>query len=58
MPRESRYLYNLVVRDSDNKITDTPTDLTRTETVEFLRSLLRVMDEDEYTVQIDKRMKW
>jgi hypothetical protein len=58
MPRESRYLYNVVVRNSDNLVTEEQRDMTRTQAVDYIRSLLRVMDEDEYTLQIDKRMKF
>jgi hypothetical protein len=53
MPEHSTY--DMIVRDGD-KITDIQRDMTRTEAVEFMRSLLRGMEYDEVTVQIHKRI--
>jgi hypothetical protein len=51
-----RSLYDIVVRDSDDKITDMQSGMTRTESVEFMRSLFRGMDYDEVIVQVNKRI--
>ncbi len=50
-------LYDIIVRDSDDKVTDIRDGVTRTDAVEFMRSLFRGMDYDEVTVQIHKRIR-
>jgi hypothetical protein len=46
-----------VIRDEDDKITDIQNDMSRTEAVEFMRSLFRGMDYDEVVVQVNKKIK-
>jgi hypothetical protein len=50
-------LYDIVIRDEDDKITDAHNNMTRTEAVELMRSLFRGMDYDEVTVQVNKKIK-
>jgi hypothetical protein len=50
-------LYDIVIRDEDNKITDIQNNMSRTEAVELMRSLFRGMDYDEVTVQVNKKIK-
>lgn len=49
-------IYDIIVRNGEGKITDTVEGEKRTVATEFLRSLLRGMDYDEVTVQIQKRI--
>jgi hypothetical protein len=53
---QSHSVYDLIVRDADDKIVETRKGLGRTDATEFLRSLLRGMDYDEVMVQIQKRI--
>jgi len=48
--------YSIIVRDSDNKITDVRDHMSRNEAVKFMRTVMREMDYDEVTAQIQKAL--
>jgi len=58
MYRQSHSLISFVIRDADGKIIETRDDMSRTDAVAFMRSFFRSMEDDEYTIQVNKKLKW
>jgi hypothetical protein len=55
---QSHSLISFVIRDSDDHIIETRDNMSRTDAVEFMRSFFRSMEEDEYIIQVNKKIKW
>jgi hypothetical protein len=55
---QSHSLISFVIRNADGEIIETRDDMSRTDAVAFMRSFFRSMDDDEYVIQVNKRLKW